>query len=106
MDDIIQKIIGFEQKAQSIVEVARGELRSNNENMRLEIEAYRAATHGEKDSEIADCISLMNREADEAIKHLEDAAKLKIIQMQRKAAEQRDEWIERLYSQIVGGDAS
>ena len=105
MDDIIQKIIGFEQKAQGIVEVARSELRAGNENVRLAIEAYKAATNGEKDSEIAMCISLMNKEADEAIKHLEDAAKLKILQMQKTAAERKREWIDHLYNQIIDVDA-
>ena len=103
MDDIIQRIIDFEKKAQNIVGAARKERQVYEDTMHSEIESFREKTTNENNAEIESYNAQMKREADEGVKHLEDAAKLKIVQMQKIATSQRDEWIEYLYNKIVSG---
>ena len=105
MDEIIQKIIDFEKKAQSIVGEAREERQAYEETVRAEIDAYRDEINKEKDAEIARCIAQMTKETDESIKHVEDAAKLKIVQMHNIASDNKNEWIELLYNKIIGSEA-
>ena len=104
MDDIIQKIIDFEKKAQSIVGEAREERQAYEETVRAEIEAYRDEINKEKDAEIKRCIAQMTKETDEGVKHIEDAAKLKIVQMHHTADANKGDWIEHLYNKIIGSE--
>ena len=104
MDDIIQKIIDFEKKAQSIVSEARAEQQAHEATMNSEIEAFREKITRENRAKIDGFINQMKRETDESVKHLEDSAKLKTVQMQRIAASQKQEWIDQLYSKIIDGD--
>jgi len=104
MDDIIQKIIDFEKKAQAIVGEARDEKQEYEEIVRAEIEAYKTEINGERDADIKNRVADMNKLADETVKHLEDAAKLRIVQMHRIAESHKDEWIGHLYNKIIGGE--
>ena len=104
MDDIIQKIIDFETNAQSIVNTAREERRTYEETIRLDIEAYRNEAAERNKAKIENYALQMKKEADETIKHLEDAAKLKIAQMQMTAASHKNEWIEQLLKKIINGE--
>lgn len=104
MDDIIQKIIDLEKKAQDVVGEAREERQAYEETMQSELDAYRERIIGENRAKIEGVSSRIKKEADESVKFIEDAAKLKIVQMQRDAASRRREWVEQLYDQIVGGD--
>ena len=104
MDDIIQKVIDFEKKAQDIVSEARVEQQAHEETMNAEIDAFRTKITDENNDRIKNYITVMKKETDEAVKHLEDAAKLKTAQMQRVAASQKDEWIDYLYAKIIDGE--
>ena len=104
MDDIIQKIIDFETSAQSIVNTARDERRKYEDTIRLEIEAYRNETAANNKAKIESFAKQMKKEADETVKHLEDAAKLKIAQMQMTAASHKNEWIEQLLNILIKGE--
>ena len=104
MDDIIQKIIDFESSAQSIVETAREERRTYEETIRAEIEAYRNEVAENTKERIESFTHQMKKEADEAVKHFEDAAKLKIANMQKLAASNKNEWIEQLLNKILKGE--
>ena len=104
MDDIIQKIIDFEKKAQGVVGEARSERQIYDDTLRSELEAYRAKIIAENKAKIEEINRRIKKEADEGVKHIEDAAKLKIVQMQRVAASQKNEWIEQLYGKIIGGE--
>ena len=105
MDEIIQKIISFEKKAQAVVGEAREERQAYEDMLRAELDAYRDKIIAENKAKIGELGQRVKREADESVKHIEDAAKLKIIQMHRSASGMRDGWIERLYNNIVGGGA-
>ena len=104
MDDIIQKIIDFESSAQSIVETAREERRTYEETILAEIEAYRSEVAENNRAKIENFAHQMKKEADEAVKHFEDAAKLKIANMHKIAAINKNEWIEQLLSKILKGE--
>jgi vacuolar-type H+-ATPase subunit H len=104
MDDIIQKIIDLESKAREIVGEAIDERKAYEDNIRMEIDAYREEILKENKEKIDDYARLMQKEADEAVKHLEDAAKLKISQMQKTAANNKNEWIEHLLNKIINGE--
>ena len=103
MDDIIQKIIDFEKKAQAIVGEARDERLENEKIVNVEIEAFREELNKDIETEIKNYTARMNREAEEAIKHLEDAAKLKIVQMHKNVDNLKGDWIEHLYQKIIDG---
>ena len=104
MDDIIQRIIDFEKKAQIIVNEARKERQKYEDNLRAEIDAFRIQVSDENKARIESYITQMKRDADEGVKHIEDAAKLKAVQMQMIASEQKSEWIEHLYTKIIDGE--
>ena len=104
MDDILHKIIGFEKIAQGIVGEARNERQAYEETVKTEVGSYRDAVMSENRARIEDYASQMKREAGEAIKHLDDAAKLRITQMQMSANANKNVWIEYLLKKIISGE--
>jgi len=104
MDETIQRIIDFEKKAQRIVNEARKEKQTYEDSLRAEIDAFRIKTSEELKARTEGYIAQIKRDADEGVKHIEDAAKLKAVQMQKIASEQRGEWIDHLYTKILDGE--
>ena len=105
MDDIIQKIIDIEKNAQAIVDEAREERRAYEQTMESEIGSFRENTEREYKAKADRYAAQMKRDADEAVRFIDENARQKIEQMREITAVKKGEWIERLYNGILFGGA-
>jgi hypothetical protein len=103
-DNIIQKIIDLERKAQDVVNEARAERHSREETIRRDIDAYKEKIAGENSGKIRAYSDEARREAEEGVARLEESARRKIVRMREYADGHKDEWIDRLYAKITGGE--
>ena len=71
MDDIIQRIIDIEKKAQSIVSEAREEKRVYEQTMQAEIESFRGKISDEYVKKAGAYSARMKAEADAGVKRAE-----------------------------------
>jgi hypothetical protein len=104
MDDIIQTIINSEKMAQIVVNEAREERLYHETRLRSEIEAYQAKVTLDNKVRIESFNALQARDADAGVKHIEDAAKLKIVRLQQRAAQNKADWAGYLYEKILDGE--
>jgi len=104
MDDIIQRIIDIEQKAQVIVNEARDERRAYEQTMGAEIEAFREGVTRKNKERIDAYAARMKRDTDENVRRIEDAALKKADQMREIAAANKAEWVDRLYKKMTAGE--
>ena len=104
MDEIVNKIIGLEKRAQAIVGEARERRNASEETIGREIEDYRNAAFAENRRKIGGYAARMNKEADDAVRKLEIETKKAIEEMRLAASERLDGWAGQLFDRIVGGD--
>jgi Skp family chaperone for outer membrane proteins len=104
MDDIIQKIIDSEKKAQAVIKEAYEERRLHDDKLSGELSAYREKVLDDYNARTESFAAQQQHEAEIGTKHCEDAAHLKIVQLQQIAARNRNEWVSHLYQRILDGD--
>ena len=104
MDDIIERIIGIEKKAQSIINEARDEKRAYEQTVTDEISAYRGAISADYGKKAGAYAEQMKAEADAGVKRAEDDARRRIAQMRETAELHKSEWIDQLARKIIDGE--
>jgi hypothetical protein len=73
--------------------------------MESEIGSFRENTEREYKAKADRYAAQMKRDADEAVRFIDENARQKIEQMRETAAVKKGEWIERLYNGILFGEA-
>jgi len=104
MDDIIQKIIDFEKKAQSVMSSAREQQYTYEDTIRREIEAFRETVVSENAARLEGFKARMEKEAEEGVRRVEEIYGEKIAEMRKTADSMKHDWAGRLYDMVVSGE--
>jgi len=103
MDDIINKVLDIEDQAEKLIEDAKKEEDRLRAIYAEEIEKMHQDIEVRSDKRIKELEVLEAEEGDKVCQTIELSSKLAIEKIQKLYDQKKNEWIETIYQNVIGG---